>query len=262
MGLFSKKYDKVNDSLRFEFDSKTQKYFTMHGDAVVPYERLNNKTKKLLDVKNEELITNPTLLNAELEKVRIRERFKKLYELGYPCHSFEYLGLNNGTMSKEMEIYLNGLLYEEDVLLGIHRVGQHTTNEDIEDILTNGLIMTGHLGGAANHEISLSNNVSYYPTNKTIIKELMYADQYKNSIGSILIKIPDKDLVGNIYYTDINGATRLNPKYILGYVPLEPNHHIETIVEKTINCDYTDYNEIIEPIYLGEELEQEKSKSL
>ena len=59
MGIFSKKYDKVNDSLRFEFDINTQKYILMQGNIYVAYENLNKKTKKLLDAKNEELMTPP-----------------------------------------------------------------------------------------------------------------------------------------------------------------------------------------------------------
>ena len=63
-----------------------------------------------------------------------------------------------------------------------------------------------------------------------IIKELMYADEYKDSKGSILIRIPDYDLDKNIFVIDDNGRTRLNPKYIVGYVPVYENHHLESII--------------------------------
>ena len=48
-----------------------------------------------------------------------------------------------------MEDLLNRLVTENDVLLGIHRIGNNDSPEKIEDILKNGLEITGHLGGAA-----------------------------------------------------------------------------------------------------------------
>lgn len=63
----------------------------------------------------------------------------------------------------------------------------------------------------------------------------MYANQYKNSKGGILIRIPDSDLTGNIFITDKNGQTRLNPKYIVGYIPVDENHHIEEIIQINSN---------------------------
>lgn len=33
-----------------------------------------------------------------------------------------------------------------------------------------------------------------------------------------------------IYIRDSEGCIRLNPKYIVGYVPLYENHHLETII--------------------------------
>lgn len=90
--------------------------------------------------------------------------------------------------------------------------------------------MTGHLGSGVVGNPELRNNVSYYPDNTTIIKELMYADTYKESIGSILIRIPDYDLRENIFITDINGLIRLNPKYNVGFVPVN-NHKIERILK-------------------------------
>ena len=60
----------------------------------------------------------------------------------------------------------------------------------------------------------------------------MYADLYKDSVGSLLIKIPDSVLEnGEDIFVHDGIGNRLNPKYILGYVPLYPNHHIEKIIE-------------------------------
>lgn len=235
MKIFSKKYDLEKDHLRIVFDSNTREYLTYYGKSIIPHESLNRKSKKILNKKNAELINNPTLLSKEIYQAKVISRFKKLESLGYSPSSFEYLGTVNGTMSKELEKLLSKLTKEENVLLGVHRLGSSSSPEVIEDILTSGLKITGHLEGAAQHKKSLGNNVSYYPDNKTIIKELMYASEYKNSKGSILIRIPDTDLTGNIFITDQNRQTRLNPKYIVGYIPVDENHHIEEIIQRTSN---------------------------
>ena len=259
MGLFSKKYDIKETPLRVVFNDEERKYVCYYGPTLISYDELNRKSKKIIDSKNKELLTNPNLLQEELEKLKTWKRFDKLRSLGYSCDSFEYLGPANGTMSKEIETLLSKLVSEENVLLGIHRVGANATQEKIEDILINGLEITGHLGGVAQSTKELKNNVSYYPNNKTIIKELMYADKYKNSKGSILIRIPDSDLTQNIFITDNEGRTRLNPKYIVGYVPLYENHHLENIITpsqiktNTSQNNYTFQNEEETPIYYQEE---------
>ena len=119
--------------------------------------------------------------------------------MGYTCHSFEYLGKANGTMSKQMEELLEKLTNEKNILLGIHRIKEYTTQEAIDDILANGLKMTGHFDGSIPTSRELQNSVSYYVDNKIVIKELMYTNQFKNSKGSILIRIPDEELTKNIY---------------------------------------------------------------
>lgn len=230
MGLFQKKLDIKDTPLRIVFNEQERKYVCYYGNTPIPYNNLNRKSKKIIDNKNKELLTNPNILQEELEKAKTSKRFDKLKKLGYSCDSFEVLGAANGTMSKQMEELLNNLVYEENILLGIHRIGTNDSPEKLKDILINGLEITGHLGGAAQSSKELKNNVSYYPNNKTIIKELMYADKYKNSKGSILIRIPDEDLSQNIFVIDAQGRTRLHPKYIVGYVPLEENHHLETII--------------------------------
>lgn len=230
MGLFSKKYDIHEDRLRIVFNEEEKQYFCYYGPTLISYKELNRKSKKLINSKNKELLTNQNLLKHELELAKAKARFRKLQSLGYTCGSFEHLGEVNGTMSKEIEQLLNKLTSEENILLGIHRIKSSTPDEAIKDILINGLKMTGHRDGAVPNTNSLSNNVSYYPSNKTIIKELMYADTFKNSKGSLLIRIPDEDLQKNIYIIDKEGYPRLNPKYIIGYVPLYDNHHLENII--------------------------------
>lgn len=253
MKLFNKGLDLEKDRLRIEFDLEEMKYIVYQGWNIIPFDKLNKKSQKLLQNRNYGLINNPDLLKQEINTAKIKLRFDKLKSMGYSCDSFEYLGENKGTMSKKMEEYLTRLTSEENILLGIHRVGQEASMQKINDILTNGLLMTGHLDGAAQINKDLKQNVSYYPDNKTIIKELMYADTYKNSKGSFLIRIPDDDLKGNIYIKDTNGSIRLNPKYILGYIPLEENHHIEKVITKPKNISSFKYN--------GETLNYDYNKS-
>ncbi len=263
MGLFSKKYDLKKDSLRIKFNLVDLKYEVRHGNGIVPYESLNRRTKKILNKQNGLLLKNSQLLEQEKEQAEIIERYKKLQQLGLTCDSFEYLGEINGTMSPELEKMLNRLTSEKDVLLGIHRIGADDSQEKIQDILTTGLKMTGHLGGAVLSEIRLGNTVSYYPSNKTIIKELMHANAYKNSKGSILIRIPDNDLSGNIFITDKDGLIRLDPKYIIGYVPLEPNNHIETIITPSeLKVNTISYNQMspYSPEYSKEPLTNQGSR--
>lgn len=229
MSIFKKKLDFEKNHLRFEFSLERGIYIVYQGFNEISFDSLNRKTKKILNQKNIELRSNQELLNREVEQAKMIKRFRKLKSMGYTCSSFEYLGPVNGTMSKKMKNYLEALTNSDEVLLGIHRVGQ-LPDFMIKDILVNGLKITGHLNGATASKKNLSDNVSYYPSNKTIIKELMYANEYKSSKGSILIKIPDRDLLGNIFIINDRGEILLDPKYILGYVPVDEKHHIDTII--------------------------------
>jgi len=258
MAILKKKIDIEKERLRIIFDDKENKYITYYGNTLIPYDMLNYRSKKLITKKNKELIANPQLLQKELQTAKAKQRFKKLESLGYTCGSFEYLGEVAGTMSKELEETLRTLTTEENTLLGIHRLKSSTTQSIIEDILINGLKMTGHQDGGITNTNILKNNISYYTDNKTIIKELMYANSFKNSIGSILIRIPDEELSKNIYIKDKEGNIRLNPKYIIGYVPLEKNHHIEKIITSSqiknqLKNNYTyQFNQTIAPYYQEE----------
>lgn len=233
MNLFrkEKKFDYKKDKLRLTFDG--EKYiFTLYGKEVI---YLNRRTKKLLQEKNNELANNPVLLEDErrrfYERLRVEKQYNALKEKGLTFQSFEYLGPDEGTMSQKLTTLLAGLTSEDNILLGIHRSKERDPNT-IKNILLNGLNMTGAINqGIISNSVSLSQNVSYYPSNLTIKKELKYADAYDNSAGSFLIRIPYSDLPDKIYIYDGNNLIpRLNPKYIVGYIPLCENHHIEEII--------------------------------
>ena len=224
-------YDIKNDNLIIKFNHIEKKYVACLPTGEVVF-NLNRRSEKILGKKNKELLLNPKLLESELGNALALERYKKLKDLGYQCNSFEVLYSEHGSecISSDMAIFLDKLVNEEDVLIGIHRTGNCSLDE-IANILRYGLVMTTLNGSTTNSPIHLMNNVSYYPTNATIIKELINADAYKKSLGSILIRIPDEDLSKNIFMIDSeSGQFILDPLYIIGFVPVEKNGKISEII--------------------------------
>lgn len=237
MGLFDKKYDVDKDRLMRQFSPDEGYYYVkvVSGKKVkIDSSELNSKTNRLLKEENQKLASDRELLENEAKRFYLAERQRKLEKLGYPCHSFEYLGEVQGSISPLMQDFLDDLVREKDVLLGVHRVKEGVSIDDIGDILENGLIIYGHLAGATNSKRDLASTVSYYPDNRTVLKELMYANEYKKASGSILIRIPDEDLEkdDDIYITTGNNV-RVNPKYILGFVPVDKDHYVNRLVTKT-----------------------------
>ncbi len=231
MTWFERKYDYEKNFLRLGFDPNDKQYVYYCINEKVPYEKLNKRTKKELNQKNTSLEKNKPLLDELLRSSKIEERKRYLKNIGYPCNSFEALGAIQGSMSGKMESFLNKLTSKENVLLGIHRLSGGVSVEDIHNILLTGLEMRGNSSvGMLQKEFHLYDDVSYYGDNRIVIKELMYADLYRNAPGSILIEIPDKDLEDNVIYIEEDGQTKLNPKYILGYVPVEEGHRISQII--------------------------------
>lgn len=235
--IFRKKFNIEQDRLMRKFDiEKRCYYYVKHLNAneytIINYDDLDRKSKKELLIENKKLLTDDKLYLEEVEKYKEKFRFNYLKKLGFSCDSFEVLSnRGNGSISDDMNQFLDNLLSEDNVLIGIHRVGNNFSKEKMDDIFNNGLKITGHFDGAVDSTKQLNNNVSYYPNNHKIKKELMYADQYKSSVGSILIRIPDEKLeVNNDILLNVNNEIRLNPKYIVGYVPLYQNNTIKNII--------------------------------
>lgn len=225
------KLDINNDKLKIKFNRGELKYMAYLPDGT-PVFNLNARSRLALGKKNKELLMNPILLNSEMQSSMNFSRYDKLNALGFPCDSFEvlYSTRDSDMMASEMIEYLRKLTSEEDVLIGIHRTGQASLS-DIENILRYGLVMTGLNNYAVNSPINLRENVSYYPNNETIIKELINADTYKNSLGAILIRIPDEELDQNIFMVDTESLNViLDPMYIVGFVPVGPDGYISEII--------------------------------
>lgn len=250
MSIFIKKYDYLKDSLSLKFNGTN--YELYYENKLLESKNLSNRTKKFLLNKNKELLTNKDLLMRELNDYKIKKRMDIMRKNGYIFSSTQ-IHLSNtidGTMSSDLSNYLEPLVNDENIILGISRI-HDVKNNQIEDILLNGLIMNGHLGGAVNAKISLNDNVAFYPENKSVINELMFANEYKNSNGCILIRIPNNVLEKELYYIN-DGLVKLKPKYILGYIPVN-NNHIETIISAS-DINKTILNRINEeePYVMGE----------
>lgn len=243
MGIFSKKLDYEENSLRYEFDLNQDKYCFYKNGEIIEDKNLNFRSKRFLNKKNRltekereqrrEVARNVKKQKAEMEdrKNCIDQRKEAGLDLKY--NSFEVESVNPPKISDDVKEYLETLTDEEknsEYVLGIHRIG--ASDEHVENILENGILVQGHMMGAAKGNPSLDNTVGYYPNNKTIIKEIGLAYAYKNSKGSVVVKIPKADIIENNIYVENNEHMYLNPKYIVGYFPVEEDKTVEKIVTK------------------------------
>lgn len=237
MGLFEYKFDKEYSGIRLEFNYDTLEFAYYYAEVEIPFDRLNFRTKRALKKENQKLINDPALLKSYKKRKEQKEKEAFIESFGIDLHPFQVLNGEGGTMSDEMKQLLDDLLSQEDVLIGIHRVGDKSSPSIIEDVLFNGLKLTGHRDGGVVNTNTLSNNISFYHDNNIIRDELMYANAYKNSAGSYLIRIPLYDLEeGIVYRVDENGGLRLNPFYILGYVPVKDKYIDKLITKADINA--------------------------
>lgn len=271
MGLFGnnykKRYDYEEDGLIPKFNIYRKQYsLYIPGpyEIIATEDELNRRSKKYLKKLNKKLHNDKELFNQELEKAqaieehkkKVQARAKELRELGYGSVSFEVRGTTPGSIDKETEDYLIPMLSEDKVLVGLHRAS--FTPEGINYIFENGFIMTGGITNIM-HEPPLHENFGYYFDNMEILEEVKYASGYKNSNGSLLIRIPDEDLKGNKMFDDIwtkdtcleivDGKEvytekeilmqrTLKREYILGYVPTDKDFN----AGKIILNPYSTYN--------------------
>lgn len=244
MGIFSKKYDYEIDGIRYEFDLKEDRYCFFKDDKIIENDKMNLRSKRFLKNKNrmteqqkEEnrkiaMIVKKNKEESEKIKKAIEDRKNNGIDLNYS--SFEVMTTKEPKLSKDVKMYLDDITCQKEndkYVVGIHRIG--STEEHLESILNSGILIQGHMMGAAKGKPELNNTVSVYPLNETIVKEVGFAYTYKDSKGSVVVKIPKEDIVSkNIYITDDNKNTYLDPKYIIGYFPIEEDKTVDKIVTK------------------------------
>lgn len=220
MWPFKKKYDIEKDKLTIEMPLYKMRYgIYKDGKEIDPNdctERTRNELRKAHD--------------EYMQKLKARS--EELSKYGQEFSSIEVLSEKPFTMTKEMEDILMPLVTEENVVVGIHRVGS-ANMEYINDMLNNGVLLTGHGFNVQTSRPDINLNFGLYYDNRKILKEIANANSYKNSNGSIIIRIPDEDLSKEVYIYDNTGTPRINPKYIVGYFPANSEHRIDSIIRPT-----------------------------
>ena len=208
MGMFSKKYDYEMDSLRYEFDLEQDKYCFFKNGKRLSDKELSFASKRFLKKKNnltpEEKEQRrdfaKMVKTQEQERIQRKAAIDKRKEAGIELtyDSFEVDSIAQPKFSKEVDDYLKELTAEEnnaDYIVGIHRIGP--SEEHLDNLFCQGIKVQGHMMGAAKGTPELKNTVGYYPNNSTIKKEVGFAYTYKESRGSIVVKIPKEDIISN-----------------------------------------------------------------
>ena len=247
-----------NDRLEIVFDGDKgiYKYIKYEGyDAKeINYNKLDTISKEKLNLYNEQLKNNKGLYEIEKKEWQNQKRTEKLKEMGYSLGTIEVGFKGSGSINSNLYKYLIELATQKNNLLGLHRVGSHFNQNIQEDIFNNGLTIFGHLG--INSSKTLSDSVSYYSDNDSVIAELLGAHGYKDSVGSILVSIPDSALeAGNDILIKTDKGTKLNPKYIVGYVPWYNGNHLENII-KNPNFEQSTTSEILNSNIIKQKLDQ------
>lgn len=258
MGLFSRKYDYDKDSLAVVFDLNSMSYKMSKWNQIVPNKRLNWKTIKLLGEYNDKLKDDPDLLKREVtmatfkrdQKQKSENRKQELADMGYNIPSIKVIGFEPGNISQSVLDYLIPMLSEDHVLFGIHRIGVAGI-DDAKSIFERGFLMSGGgLNVVQQGGVSLEQNFSIYADNSELLNQLMYANGYKGSKGSIIIRIPDEDVKENKMFSDTvtdelitveedgkmvsktvqNIKRYLKSEYIVGYAPVDENFNVEKFI--------------------------------
>ena len=155
---------------------------------------------------------------------------------------------NYGYMSEELGMELDRLFSDDDYIVGIHRTGYSIVDEEmLNEIFNGGLINNGHImQGAMSGNLDIENTVSFYTDFPVLVDQLKKSFGYKNSQGSIIIRIP-KSYIGKkdgeikpIYYKT-NGIVRLLPEFVYGFVPVDSEGKLGKIIR---NPNYSDLHEL------------------
>lgn len=232
-----------------DFNPETNNYCYYDNGKPVDYENLPKNLQRNLDIKNAGLLKNPDLIIKEVRGVKLRTRFEELKEMGLTLEATKYRSkIPTSPIPSDFSDKLDNMLSEENVLYGIHRIGS-SSDDDVLDILEHGLIITGATSSGV-CKYGLDYNVGFYLDNIDIKTELLNASGFRDSKGSILIRIPDDDLSGGRYLIEKDGELRLDPRFIVGYVPLVFNDDGTVTIDKILSLSQLkllSMNDLIDP---------------
>jgi len=208
---------------------------------------------------NDNLYTIPKHLNKAAFSYKSAKKFTdKLYKIMNNR-------LDKSFGEKMQQLYEQG---QEEYYIGIHRTGA-----DPEKLMKEGICYStnGYYGFTNNKEASISpkclgDHVQTMDTFPFLLHQLACAYNYKFSCGSLIVKIPKKDIDNKyetnetrepIYYVK-DGQVYLRPEYIIGYVPCKIEEYgklgiINEFIPNNNKITYDDttqfvYDEKIEPL--------------
>lgn len=141
-----------------------------------------------------------------------------------------------GNMSVELGKWLEKLINQEDIQVGIHRTGGYGMIDPndvydssiLYDIFNKGLYITGDIGSGVDHKgqiIPPNKNIS--PLNN-ILDGVMYTkNAYKHSTGGVITAIPSEYVTASYdlkkgaeqeIYTKVDNQWTLKPEYLVGFI--------------------------------------------
>jgi hypothetical protein len=167
---------------------------------------------------------------------------KKLLDDNTPYIFFESLLLrnfriideSNRIIPLELGQFLEGLTYDDEYIIGIHKSNSIISNNVFEDpilyqIMTQGLINNeAAMQGIITHGV-LEPGRTVFNANDPIAMTRNLLSTYRDSNGSVILKLPKKYVNGQldilnkenasqIYDYDENGISYIKPEFIIGYV--------------------------------------------
>lgn len=176
----------------------------------------------------------------------LNKKNKMLVQLAKQYDGFGYMKTDLG---KEIE----RLFKDESYIVGIHRTGYSEVNDEyLNEVFNRGLINnmdTLNYGFHADKDyLDIKKTVDLFYDPILLNGAVKTANRYKQSAGSIIIKIPKSYLgledgeIKPIYYKD-GVSNKLLPEYIYGYLPVSGDGILGDMVH---NPNYTDEHTYID----------------
>ena len=158
-----------------------------------------------------------------------------------------------GYMTTDLGRELESLFQDDSYIVGIHRTGYSEVDEEyLKEVFNRGLINNMDLLQGGFHTdkdyLDIKKTVDLFYDPILLNGALKTANRYKQSAGSIIIKIPKSYLgledgeIKPIYYKD-GVSNKLLPEYIYGYLPVSGEGVLGEIVR---NPNYTDEHTYID----------------